>query len=163
MTESCLSEALNDVVKFVPVQVESAHVVANHRYFQPEVPSTARTAYTEWVRSAIENGIYHGWFAVHQGDTVGGAGLVLLDWGPTRNSSATKRARVVNVWVDPLMRRRGIARALTRLACQQAQRMGVTTVSLSSTAMSRSLYASLGFEPAVAEMTLTIPSDSTKT
>lgn len=124
-----------------------------HRYFDNSAADAVLDAYSKWLVQAIARGIYIGHLAQHEGQVVGGAGLVLLDWGPTRNDHSSLRGRLVNVFVNPSLRRRGIATALVKRTLATAAERGIRTVGLSANASSHSLYESLGFRSAGAEMT----------
>lgn len=86
-----------------------------------------------------------------------GAGLVLMEWGPTRTSPNPFRARVVNVYTPPAWRRQGFARALTRHVLQYAQQQGLLQLSLRASAMPDTLSSDLGFRTASHEMLLDLP------
>lgn len=111
--------------------------------------------YARWVASALERGVYLGWLAEVEGAVVGGAGLTLLEWGPTRTSVSPVRGRVVNVFVDAAWRRRGLGTALVGSCLQEARAREITQVSLGTTPMARVLYARAGFVSSPAEMVWT--------
>ena len=83
---------------------------------------------------------------------VGGAGAVLLDWGPTRANPGGRMARVVNVFTAENWRRRGIARALLQEVLRRCEDLGVREFNLGATEAGRQLYRSLGFSEYPAEM-----------
>ncbi|WP_407941670.1 GNAT family N-acetyltransferase [Noviherbaspirillum galbum] len=97
-------------------------------------------------------GSYIGLFAEAQCEIIAGAGLLLLEWGPTRGDSNPIRARVVNVWTRPDWRRRGVATDLVKRLLARAEIIGIQAIGLDSTPMSKALYRSLGFEQYLAEM-----------
>ncbi|RTR29873.1 GNAT family N-acetyltransferase [Deinococcus radiophilus] len=129
-----------------------ARVIAAHRL--PELPldDADVLAYADWLPGAMRRGLYLGWVAEAEGAVVAGAGLTLLEWGPTRGDPQPWRGRVVNVWTHPDWRRQGAARQLVGLALQAAGERGIRVVGLAATDLSRPLYASLGFEPCGAEL-----------
>ncbi|GHG08469.1 GNAT family N-acetyltransferase [Deinococcus piscis] len=134
------------------VTLADTHTVARHRL--PDLPPdhAAVRAYAEWLPSALERGLYLGWLAESGGGVVGGAGLILLEWGPTRDDPQPWRGRVVNVWTHPSWRRQGIARQLLMRVLAAAAARGVSVLGLSTTPAGRPLYGALGFEAATAEM-----------
>ena len=113
-----------------------------------------RPVYAEWVRGKMEAGDYLGLLALQGGDVVAGAGLVLMDWGPSRHNANSIRARLVNVWTHENHRRQGMVRSLVADLLAQARARGIVTVSLAQTEMSRPLYESLGFKSYPHEMLL---------
>ncbi|MCE4555257.1 GNAT family N-acetyltransferase [Roseateles cellulosilyticus] len=129
---------------------DAEQIAAHGHYAMPNVERQA--GYAAWVGTRIESGIYIGWFAVIQGGVVGGAGAVLLDWGPTRANPSGRMARIVNVFTDDSWRRQGIARSLVNRVLAQCEALGVREFNLGATADARPLYASLGFESYPAEM-----------
>ena len=135
-----------------PVTAADASTVALHRYPE-EADAEARPVYAAWLTGALERGLYLGFLAVTGGgEVVAGAGLTLLQWGPTRGDPQLWRGRVVNVWTDPEWRRQGLARALVTLCLKAAQQRGITRVSLGTTEMGRPLYEALGFTSSQTEM-----------
>jgi GNAT superfamily N-acetyltransferase len=105
----------------------------------------------------MTQGLYLGWLAVHEDQIIGGAGLLLLHWGPGRYDSSPLRGRVVNVYVEPEFRRQGIARRLLERVLEAAQERKIQTLSLGSSAEARGLYALLGFQSSQTEMWLRLP------
>ena len=129
-----------------------AERVAAHRGFVPG-DAVGPSAYATWLAPRIAAGAYVGRLAVAaQGRVVGGAGVVLLDWGPTRGDPCGTMARVVNVFTDEGWRRRGIASALLHAVIAQCEATGVREFSLAATPDAVRLYASLGFAAYPAEM-----------
>ncbi|NEX62890.1 GNAT family N-acetyltransferase [Noviherbaspirillum sp. 17J57-3] len=109
-------------------------------------------AYAQWLKGAIVRGSYIGLFAESRNEVIAGAGMLLLQWGPTRGDSNPMRARIVNVWTRPDWRRNGIATDLVQNLLAQAEMIGIRTIGLASTPASEALYRSLGFESYLAEM-----------
>ena len=66
-----------------PVTPSDAETVALHRYPE-EVDAAERPIYAGWVAGAVERGVYQGFFIEKEGEVVAGAGLVRLEWGPSR-------------------------------------------------------------------------------
>ncbi|WP_339095184.1 GNAT family N-acetyltransferase [Deinococcus sp. VB142] len=136
-----------------PATPAGAASIAFHRY-PAEADAPERPVYAEWVRGKVQAGEYLGLLALHGEAVVAGAGLVLLDWGPTRGNPEPLRARLVNVWTHENHRRQGLARRLVTDLLAQAKARGIGTLSLGSTEMARPLYGSLGFKPYPHEMLL---------
>ena len=86
-----------------------------------------------------------------------GAGAVLLDWGPRRDSGAIHLlARINNVYTGPAWRHQGIARALLRAVLDDCRARGIAYATLAATADGAGLYRALGFAPKADEMTLSL-------
>ena len=141
-----------------PVLPADAPTIARHRY-PADADASERPAYADWVRGAIERGTYIGLLAEQGGEIVAGAGLLLLEWGPTRGHPNPLRARLVNVWTHESYRRRGLARRLVKTLLAGAQARGIGLVSLGTTEMARPLYESLGFKLYPNEMLLQLKGD----
>jgi GNAT superfamily N-acetyltransferase len=83
---------------------------------------------------------------------IAGAGLVILEWGPTRENPNPCAARIANVFVEPDFRRQGFARKLVERCLEETRTRNITHLNLSSTDMARGLYESLGFTAAKNQM-----------
>jgi GNAT superfamily N-acetyltransferase len=105
-------------------------------------------AFEPWLRRRMESGEYLAWMAVAaHGGIAGGAGLWLMDWPPHVIGSGARRGNILNVYVRPESRRRGIARALMETALDWTRTNGVDCVILHASDEGRALYESLGFKP----------------
>lgn len=133
------------------VGADDAPLVATHGCYREE-DAIRCPAYETWVRPRIESGRYVGFLAVQGDRVVGGAGAVLLDWGPTRSNPGGEMARIVNVFTDEAVRRQGIASALLEAVMQHCEGLGVREFNLGATPNARGLYGALGFESYPAEM-----------
>ncbi len=114
------------------------------------VEPAARAYFTE----ALPSGGYHGWLAEADRKVVGGAGVVVSAWPGTAGFALPKRAMILNMFVEPEYRRRGIARALMQTVIDWCKAEGFPSVGLHASDEGRPLYESLGFQP-TNEMRLT--------
>ncbi|MBW8847816.1 MAG: GNAT family N-acetyltransferase [Burkholderiales bacterium] len=128
-----------------------AELIAVHACHRPE-DEGRRAGYAEWLGPRIGSGRYLGLLATHEEVVVGGAGVVLLDWGPTRANPGGRMGRVANVFTAPAWRRQGIARSLLGRLLTHCEALGVHEFNLGTTPEARSLYRSLGFIDYAAEM-----------
>ncbi|PTA68059.1 GNAT family N-acetyltransferase [Deinococcus arcticus] len=138
-----------------PAVPADAPVIAAHRY-PDEADAGERAPYAAWVAGALARGLYLGFVREEAGVVVAGAGLTLLEWGPSRHDPQPWRARLVNVWTHPDRRRQGHARALVQACLNAAQARGITRLSLGTTDMARGLYQALGFTHSGRELTLVL-------
>ena len=100
-----------------------------------------------WVRPRLADGSYIGWI-VEEGDrVVAGAGMWLMDFPPHWMDAEPVRAYLLNFYVDPEFRGRGLAYKLLRKAVEDARRRGVKVVTLHASKFGRPLYERNGFEP----------------
>ena len=131
---------------------QDAQHIAQHRYPDPDSDFADLQAYASWVKVQLESGRYLGLLAECKGETVAGAGLLILNWGPTRGQPSPWRGRVVNVFTAPQWRKKGIATHLMEHLLQGAKEMGINAFSLACTADSEHMYQRLGFQRYEAEM-----------
>jgi GNAT superfamily N-acetyltransferase len=131
-----------------------AAIISRHRYEdEPEL----RPTYTTWLEDAIPRAVYLGWLLELEEPEVektviAGAGLVILEWGPSRENPNPFAARIVNVFVEPDFRKQGFARKLVMRCLKETRTRNITHLNLSSTDMARGLYESLGFVAAKNQM-----------
>lgn len=139
------------------VTADDAVAIALHRFDERPAPADAVAHYATWLRPRIEAGFYLGRLAVIDDRVIAGAGAVLLDWGPRRDSGAVHLlARINNVFTEPTWRRQGIAHALLRGVLGDCRARGIAYATLAATADGAALYRALGFAPKVDEMTLSL-------
>lgn len=135
-----------------PAEVKDCSIVAKHRYFDLRGTDEDRDNYCRWLIDSILGRTYLGHLAEVDNIIVAGAGLVMLDWGPTRGSPCSIRGRIVNVYCEPSMRRQGIATNLLGGLLESGRELGIANFILASTSDSKELYKSLGFQEYSAEM-----------
>jgi ribosomal protein S18 acetylase RimI-like enzyme len=102
--------------------------------------------FREWVRPRLLDGSYFGYVMVDEGAPVAGIGLMLIDWPPhPAHPVQDKRGYVLNVFVEPGYRNRGLARELMNLAEVEFSRRGVGYAVLHATEKGKPLYHGLGW------------------
>jgi len=109
-----------------------------------------------WLRVRLEDGRYYGFMVMDEGDPAAGIGLMSIDWPPhPAHSTQDQRGYVLNVYVEPAYRRRGLATALMKLAEAEFSRRGLGFAVLHATEVGRPVYQALGWA-ATREMTKTL-------
>jgi ribosomal protein S18 acetylase RimI-like enzyme len=99
-----------------------------------------------YVDDTTARGVLHSWLAVDEGgQAVGLASMLVADVPPLPDHPLAKEGYVINVWVAPDARRRGIARALMDELTGEAHALGMRRLHLYATADGRPLYEQLGF------------------
>jgi GNAT superfamily N-acetyltransferase len=134
--------------------VTDASVIAHHRVAmfrdmgvlaEPEAPAL-HVASHAYLTTALQSGEYLGWVIEAQGQVVAGGGVLVRPLLPrpecTRGSA---EAYVLNVYTEPLHRRRGLARQLMQVILDWCAARAITRVSLHASDDGRPLYAALGF------------------
>jgi ribosomal protein S18 acetylase RimI-like enzyme len=110
-----------------------------------------------WVRPRLLDGSYFGYAMLDGGVPVAGIGLMLIDWPPhPSHPTQDKRGYVLNVYVEPAYRKRGLARELMRLAEAEFARRGIGYAILHATAKGRPLYQDEGWA-GTTEMAKAVP------
>jgi GNAT superfamily N-acetyltransferase len=106
------------------------------------------TACRGYFASAVSDGSYLGWMAIaDDGGVVGGGGICLMDWPSNPRDPQTRRAMILNMYVEPGCRRRGIARALMQTMIDWCRAHDFRNVDLHASDEGRPLYESMGFKP----------------
>jgi ribosomal protein S18 acetylase RimI-like enzyme len=102
--------------------------------------------FVEWVRPRLADGSYVGWLVEQDGQLVAGAGLWVIDWPPHFMDADPQRAYLLNFYVAPEMRRRGLARDLLALAIAEAKARQIKVVTLHASKFGKPVYEQAGFE-----------------
>ena len=111
-----------------------------------------RGATASYLRDALETGEYLGWVAeaARTSSVIGGAGAQIRS-NLTRPRQASEElelgpeAIVLNVYVEPAWRRRGVADALMRTVLDGLAGRGIRRIVLHASDEGRQLYERLGF------------------
>jgi GNAT superfamily N-acetyltransferase len=102
--------------------------------------------FVPWVRAKLKDGSYVGWLVSEGEVAVAGAGLWLMDFPPHWMDAQPVRAYLLNFYVDPAFRGKGLAYALLKTAVNEARGRGVRVVSLHASKFGKPLYERNGFE-----------------
>lgn len=130
-----------------------AAVIAHHRRAMFEemqikgAMDMMEFAFRDWVAGQIERELYRGWFVITEtNEVVAGAGARLIEWAPTPAFPRTHtQPYILNVYVEPPHRRRGLARMLMETIIAWGQEQGHPTLALHASEFGRPLYEQLGF------------------
>lgn len=99
-----------------------------------------------WLAPRLVDGRYFGFIAEVQGEPVGGVGMMEIEWPPhPLHPTEDRRGYVLNVFVEPLHRKQGIARALMTAAEDEFRRRGISYAILHATAKGMPLYEQGGW------------------
>jgi len=119
---------------------------------QEAILDTMSRAFEPWVRARIAEGKYLGWIVEEGGRVAGSAGLLIVDWPPHPfHPEASQRAYLLNVYVDPEFRKRGLGHELIKKCVAEAHARGIRVVTLHSSDAGRPVYEKFGFH-ATSEM-----------
>ncbi len=99
-----------------------------------------------WLRERLADGRYYGFALVDEGKPVAAIGLMSIDWPPhPAHPDRNQRGYVLNVFVEPAYRRRGLASALMKLAEAEFEQRGLSFAVLHATEAGRPVYEELGW------------------
>ena len=146
-----------------PAEPADASTIAVHRatmfaemgWLVVSAQARFQAASEPYLRDAIASGEYVAWLAHATGEprhVVGGAGLQRRPLLPRPNEDGSDVVQgleglIMNVYIEPTWRRRGIAEAMMREILAWAPAHGIVRVSLHASDAGRPLYERLGFLP----------------
>ena len=134
--------------------IDDAELITRHRKAmfadmrdapEPLLEEMARH-FEPWVLRMLASGKYAGWIISDGDRDIASAGLLLLDWAPHfLDPTGEQRGYVLNVFVEPEYRRRGLAQALMSECMDEARRRGIRVVALHASQKGQPVYEKLGF------------------
>lgn len=132
---------------------DESDLVCRHRYEMfreagrdEQVLQAMTTHFRPWLQPRLDDGTYFGFVVMDNEIPVAGIGLMIIDWPPhPSHPDQGSRGYVLNVYVEPGHRRRGIAQMLMEYADAAFAKRGVQFAILHATEMGRDLYAGLGW------------------
>ena len=112
-------------------------------------PSTLRVMtehFRPWLRQRLQDGRYYGFALMDTEQPVAAIGLMSIDWPPhPSHPTLDQRGYVLNVFVEPAYRRRGLASALMKLAEAEFAQRGMSFAVLHATKAGKPVYEGLGW------------------
>ena len=144
-----------DIVEIRPATLADIPMILRHRRGMyedmGETDSAALAGMMEtsrpYLESALSSGSCRGWLAETDGHVVGGGLVLISPWLSHPYDQQCKKASILNVYVDPAYRRRGIARQLMLTMIEWCRQGGFVHVDLHASRSGRPLYEALGFQP----------------
>jgi ribosomal protein S18 acetylase RimI-like enzyme len=139
-----------------PVRLDDLELICRHReeMFRAsnapgrsdEILRAMTASFRVWIEPRLRDGSYFGYIAEQDGAAVAGIGLMIIDWPPhPSHPNEDKRGYVLNVFVEPTHRRRGLAKMLMGLGEAEIARRGASFAILHATRMGRLLYEQTGW------------------
>ncbi|MTI44484.1 ribosomal protein S18 acetylase RimI-like enzyme [Roseibium hamelinense] len=148
------------IVTLRPVAPSDCDLICRHRHDlflatgdEEATKAALSPAYRNWQQQALQSGVYFGFIAEVGRDAVGGVGLMVIDWPPHQlHPEVRQRGYVLNVFVEPDHRGKGIAKRLMAASDAAFKERGVKHAVLTATAQARPLYERDGWRQ-TAQMT----------
>jgi GNAT superfamily N-acetyltransferase len=104
--------------------------------------------FRRWLAPRLADERYFGWIIECDGAAVAGLGMIIIEWPPhPAHPTQDRRGYVLNVFVEPAHRSRGLATRLMMMAREEARRRGIGFMVLHTTALGRPVYERLGWTP----------------
>jgi len=100
-----------------------------------------------YLTTALANGSFQSWLGLIGERIVAGGAILINPWPSHPYDLECRRATILNVYVYPQFRRKGIARQLMRTMIDWCQKEGFAAVYLHASKDGRPLYEALGFVP----------------
>ena len=116
-------------------------------YTDANALSSMQSNCAPYVRAALADGSFRGWLAVLGERVIAGGAILINPWPSHPYDLECRRATILNVYVEPEFRRKGIARRLMQTMIDWCREKGFATVYLHASNDGRPLYETLGFEP----------------
>lgn len=136
-----------------PLTPDDLDLVCHHRHAMfleagkdPEDLARMTPAFRAWLAPRLNDGSYFGFVAMDGQRPVAGIGLMEIAWPPhPLHPDQDRRGYVLNVYVEPAYRQRGLAHALMKWADNAFSARGLHYAVLHATDMGRPLYERLGW------------------
>ena len=100
----------------------------------------------DFFKRNIKNGTHIAFICEHNRQTIATAGITLFEIMPTTEHPNGKVARLMNMYVEPIYRHKGIAKALLNCVMLYAKEHQIGKVMLNPSQMGKSLYENYGFQ-----------------
>ena len=105
------------------------------------------TTSAAYLATALPAGHFREWLALKGQAIVGGGAVIISPWPSHPYDGQCVRATILNVYVYPQHRKKGIGRQLMQTMIEWCRQQDFINVSLHASPDGRHLYEALGFEP----------------
>jgi ribosomal protein S18 acetylase RimI-like enzyme len=133
---------------------KDAELITAHRYAMfAEMGKSERSIlegmqrnFAPWVERMIAAGKYVGWIVEDENRPAASGGFFELEWPPhPLDPAGEHRGYLLNFWVEPKYRGRGLARTLVREALAESRRRGIRVTTLHASDAGRRVYEPMEF------------------
>ena len=116
-------------------------------YTDPSTLETMSSVSAGYLTKAMADGSFRAWLACDRDSVVAGGAVIISPWLAHPYDLECRSARDLNVYANPEVSRRGIARKLMEVMVAWCGPEGLARISLHASEDGHHLYESLGFEP----------------
>ena len=109
----------------------------------------------DWLAHHILDKSYVDWLMEEGGVVVAREGVWFMEWPPHYLKAEAMRGYLMNFYVSPAVRGRGLAKKMVEIAVAECRKRNVQVAVLHASKMGRPVYASLGWQPG-SEMMLSL-------
>lgn len=143
-------------VKVKPLGVEQVDAASDFRLrflaeFYGVAPDSFDASFVAATRSFLAVGLQDGsalaWVVEVADEAVGSVVAIVSNRPPRIDDLRTGQAHLLNLWIDPRFRRRGLGQRLLHVVEAEARRRGLRQLVLHTTDDGRTLYEAAGFRP----------------
>jgi ribosomal protein S18 acetylase RimI-like enzyme len=136
-----------------PLGPDDAEMIGLHRQKMfleaggdPEKLRVMAEHFHPWLEKRLDDGRYYGFALCDTDQVVAAIGLMTIDWPPhPSHPTMDQRGYVLNVFVEPTYRRRGLASTLMQIAEAEFARRGITYAVLHATQLGKPVYEQIGW------------------
>ena len=100
----------------------------------------------DFFKRNIKSGMHIAFVCEHNKQMIATVGITLFEIMPTTEHPNSKVARLMNMYVEPVYRHKGIAKALLNYVMLYAKEHRIGKVMLNPSHMGKSLYENYGFQ-----------------
>lgn len=149
------------------VQPTDIDLICDHRQRMFLEAGTDETAiesmnvpFRHWLENHLAHQTYYGFVVEGETGPAASIGLMAIDWPPhPEHPLESQRGYILNLYVEPEHRKKGLAKKLMTLADTEFAKRGISFYILHPTAMARPIYASLGWRESGEMVKSNKPSD----
>jgi ribosomal protein S18 acetylase RimI-like enzyme len=103
-------------------------------------------SFSPWVERMLTTGKYVGWIVEDGGQPVASGGFVELEWPPhPLDPEAGARGYLLNFWVEPAYRGKGLAKGLAKQGLAESRKRGLRVTVLHASGAGKPVYSAVGF------------------
>lgn len=143
------------MIEFRKIRETDFELICNHRRLMfldsgkpADLVDVVTREFSNWLQPRLNDGRYRGFVAERDGDgSIASVGVMELDWPPhPSHSLSARRGYILNLYVEPGHRGKGVAKHLMQLGENYLRSQNVEYAILHATEAGRLLYIAHGWE-----------------